>query len=144
MKKIIFSFLALMVIAGCATHRYAYTETPLGDNSYKIISRGNPFTAPPKVQNKFFRRCAELTLDGGYKYFTLTPVNEVVAAKENEPSQGFDFRGPPLPQRTYILKMFNSKQKGAHMYDARTIYNSLASRRMIRRMEERTYARKYY
>lgn len=80
MKKIIcFSALFILsVLTGCATGYqsagfggFGYTEMALSKNSYVVSFKGNGVTSVDTVQSYLLRRCAELTLRKGYRYFVI-------------------------------------------------------------------------
>ena len=48
-----------------------YRSTQLGENTYKVIFKGNQHTKTETVYNYLIRRCAEITIDEGYKYFIV-------------------------------------------------------------------------
>jgi hypothetical protein len=68
---------AISLLAGCATGYQptgfsgGYSEMALNQDSYIVSFRGNGFTGEGTVQSYLLRRCAELTLNKGYKYFVL-------------------------------------------------------------------------
>jgi hypothetical protein len=78
------SVLALAgLLAGCgqptpyqpAANGYGYSEQQIEDNRYRVTFAGNELTAADTVQNYLLYRAAELTLDGGYDYFTVVDRN---------------------------------------------------------------------
>ena len=64
-------------LQGCSTPYQSlgfgggYTDMRLNENTFKVSFRGNGYTSTDKVQNLLLRRCAELTLQSGYKYFVM-------------------------------------------------------------------------
>ena len=78
MKKTLFIFYCLVVLlSGCATAYKpnglggGYSDMALSDDTYKVSFRGNGYSSPELVQTYLLRRCAELTLQNGYKYFII-------------------------------------------------------------------------
>lgn len=75
MKKLF--VLMCILIAGCATpyqpdgFRGGYTETRLTQNTWRVNFQGNGFTRRSETQDYALLRCAELTLQQGYRYFAL-------------------------------------------------------------------------
>ena len=67
----------LSLLAGCATgykpsgFSGGYSEMALNQDSYIVSFNGNGFTGEGTVQSYLLRRCAELTLNKGYRYFVL-------------------------------------------------------------------------
>ena len=77
----------LFLILGCITAPSQYIPRPIGDddgsvggyqdfrlgkNLYKVSFDGNERTSWEKTEDWFLRRCAELTLENDYQYFTIT------------------------------------------------------------------------
>ena len=48
-----------------------YSSYQLSDNTYKVVFNGNQHTKAETVYNYLERRCAEITIDEGYKYFII-------------------------------------------------------------------------
>jgi hypothetical protein len=67
----------LIWFMGCATGYHASTfaggfqQTRLGVGMYQVRFRGNGFTSHDVVSNYLLRRCAELTLESGSRYFEV-------------------------------------------------------------------------
>ncbi len=51
-----------------------YSEEKILDNLYRVEFEGNQHSKPEKIQNYLLYRCAELTQEKGYDYFTI--INE--------------------------------------------------------------------
>ena len=51
-----------------------YSEEKILDNLYRVEFEGNQHSKPEKIQNYLLYRCAELTKEKGYDYFTI--INE--------------------------------------------------------------------
>lgn len=62
---------------GCATKYQqkgmmgGYSEEKILTNMYKVEFEGNQHTKPETVQNYLMYRCAELTKEHGFEYFTV-------------------------------------------------------------------------
>lgn len=77
MKKLIISILLLLFLSSCVTGYYphsgsitgGYSEIQLGDNIYQVTFVGNGYTSSSLVEQRLLRRCADLTIERGYKYF---------------------------------------------------------------------------
>lgn len=69
-----------LVTAGCATpYQHAwlgggFTDQKLDNQTYHVQFVGNGFTTRDMVHKYFMYRCAELTQQAGYKYFTIVPA----------------------------------------------------------------------
>lgn len=101
--------LSTVLLAACATEtpykpaesrgEYGYTETPLGDNRYRITFVGNSSTASETVQDYALLRAAELTLAKGYDWFETADRNEDKKVRNTTVDSGF---GPTYHQsQTY-------------------------------------------
>jgi len=65
-------------LVGCTSTPYhpmnlngGYAETQLNQTTYRVYAKGNQLTSAQKVDDILMRRCAELTLQNGYKYFVI-------------------------------------------------------------------------
>lgn len=98
MKTIkMFSILiSILLIFNCSTPYQpqgtlgGYSEEKITSNIYVVKFQGNQHTKPEKVQNYLLYRCAELTKERGYAYFTAINeehhFDEYVAKKDvNQP-----------------------------------------------------------
>ena len=68
----------LSSLAGCSTGYHpanllgrGYSEMALSQDTYVVSFNGNGLTSEGTVQSYLLRRCAELTLNSGYKYFVV-------------------------------------------------------------------------
>ncbi|MGH7228642.1 MAG: CC0125/CC1285 family lipoprotein, partial [Nitrospiraceae bacterium] len=72
-------FSLIFLLQGCATTRYE----PLGeargeeieqinDNTIRVEYRVSPFTSQDALDEFLLRRCADVTLQEGYDYFSMT------------------------------------------------------------------------
>lgn len=68
---------ALLALSGCATAYQSkgmtggFSETHLSERVYQVRFRGNGYTSQDRVSEFILRRCAELTLEHGFRWFTL-------------------------------------------------------------------------
>jgi hypothetical protein len=73
-------FFLVTRLAGCAAtpyeagERFGYSETRLSEDSYQVRFQGNAPTWHDRVSQFVLRRCAELTLEHGRRYFTTVPI----------------------------------------------------------------------
>lgn len=84
MKKLsaLVVFLVVAVLAGCAVDRgyhaalneddYGYLETKIQEDTYSIQYRGSDAHSVQRVADFALLRAAEITLEKGYRYFTVT------------------------------------------------------------------------
>jgi hypothetical protein len=48
-----------------------YSSNQLGDNTYKVLFKGNQHTKAETVFDNLLLRCSELTIEEGHKYFII-------------------------------------------------------------------------
>ncbi|NGX51167.1 MAG: hypothetical protein K1060chlam2_01027 [Chlamydiae bacterium] len=79
-KKIVVLILSacLLVLAGCSTQYGSegfigggFSETLMAADTYIVTFKGNGFTSYEKAIKYALRRASELTLENGYKYFSI-------------------------------------------------------------------------
>jgi hypothetical protein len=82
MFRILSLLLISLLLAACAATPYqpmgsngGYSELQLNQTTYTVSAQGNDFTSADQVNAILLRRCAELTLNQGYKYFIITSKN---------------------------------------------------------------------
>lgn len=76
---IIFSFstIAFLILSGCGTSYKAlgfnggYSEIKTTPDSFIVTFKGNEFTSHEKVMQYALKRASELTIQNGYKYFSV-------------------------------------------------------------------------
>ena len=75
--KIVVASVALLALAGCSTpyQRTGFTggfsETRLQENAFSVSFRGNGYTSRERSTDFALLRCAELTLENGFKFFAV-------------------------------------------------------------------------
>ena len=81
MKHLSLIILVLAFLQGCATGYQSngfsggYSETQLDENVFKVTFRGNGYTSRERASDFTLLRSAELTLQAGYKYFSIVDAN---------------------------------------------------------------------
>jgi hypothetical protein len=71
--------IGLILLAGCATpyqartHQAGYTDQRIDDSTYTVTYRGDGTTDAERVWNFWMYRCAELTIEKGFTYFSIVP-----------------------------------------------------------------------
>ena len=68
--------LLISILSGCATkyqagERRGYSETRLSEDAYQVRFQGDIATSQDRASQFLLRRCAELTLENGKRYFTI-------------------------------------------------------------------------
>ena len=94
-----------LYISGCVTpyeHYNVWTdggfdELQLSENSWKVSFKGNEFDDKDRIYDLCLLRCAELTLNNGYKYFS-------VVTRENSSEVG-SFTTPTYTTPTYTTQV---------------------------------------
>lgn len=77
--------LVISMLASCATTYQkrglggGYSETRIDDNRYAVYFDGNGYASKDRVWYFWIYRCAQLTLEKGYTYFSLAPVQSSTA-----------------------------------------------------------------
>lgn len=80
-NKILTAFVLIMTLQGCATSYSTqgftggYSETRLDTNVFQVSFNGNGFTSFQKTRDFTLLRSAEITLENGYKYFTVVDAS---------------------------------------------------------------------
>ena len=120
---IIVAFFLVIRLAGCDTlsptatsyeagERRGYSETRLSEDSYQVRFQGNSLTLYSRVSQFVLRRCAELTLEHGRRYFiTLSTTTLQHVSGDAE-----DIDSYPFGQVT--MRMLNRKEDAPNAIDA--------------------------
>ncbi|RUL62212.1 hypothetical protein EKH79_15105 [Dyella dinghuensis] len=93
--KLVASLLAATVLGGCATayqqrnivNGGGYSETKVDDNDYIVYFDANGKTSKDRVWYFWIYRCAQLTQEKGYTYFSLAPVLSSMTKTGFDPSE---------------------------------------------------------
>jgi hypothetical protein len=113
--RLILPFFAvvLFTLAGCATSygprglTGGYTDTKIDDSTYRVTFSGNGKTTRNMVWNYWIYRCAELTTQNGYEFFSLQidPKKVANAPQSNDEtvqlSESLDDSDAPLSQMAH-------------------------------------------
>ena len=96
--------LAVALLAGCATAYQpsgftgGFEETRLSDDMYEVRFFGNGYTSSGRTSQFVLRRCAELALENGYRYF------ELVGETDNDYSQDMWISRPRTFARIRLVR----------------------------------------
>ncbi|MBH2008319.1 MAG: hypothetical protein I8H71_01330 [Xanthomonadaceae bacterium] len=77
MLKFLAAVSSALALAGCATPygpsgmAGGYSETRRADDIYIVRYQGNGFTKPEQAEEMVFLRAAELTVEKGYRFFSI-------------------------------------------------------------------------
>ncbi len=86
MRKLLL-LLTTVLLIGCTSPYHAknsrggYSETQLKPNSFEVRFKGNKATDPEEAKDFTLLRSAELTLEYGYKYFTVSNKQNSIEEK---------------------------------------------------------------
>ena len=117
---------AVCLLAGCATAYQpdgvsgGYSDRLLNGNTEQVSFRGDRFTSPETLHSYLLRRCADLTLQNGYRYFELvTPIESSAIVATAKVDDQFSV--------STTIKMFNGKDlvSEARAYDAAAVIRSI-------------------
>jgi hypothetical protein len=77
MKNPIILLLILVILIGCSTPYQknsllgGYSDTRLQENVFTVNFRGNAYTGRERSSDFALLRCAEVTIENGFKFFTI-------------------------------------------------------------------------
>lgn len=127
-----FSVLSCVLLAGCATGYYkegffwnGYSDQKLEKDEFLITYRANEHTPQETVREYALRRAAEVTLEQGFRYFSL--VEKINAPKEEElvelPLGGERsvFNRSYYPCLHLKIKCYTDKPAHGKIYDAQSL-----------------------
>jgi len=127
-KELVLCIALIQILAGCATEYRkkdetgGYSEIQLAEDTWRVRFDYSRFTQKEQIVDFPLLRSAELTLQSGYSYFSIsdTPAS----------SRGSDSNkaGPALLSREVKVKMFSLPPLGevAH-YDAKAVCDRLGN-----------------
>jgi hypothetical protein len=113
---------AVCLLAACATAYQpdgvsgGYSDQRLNDNTAQVSFRGNRFISPDTLHSYLLRRCADVTLQNGYRYFVLVAPIESSANVAGT-------RVDDLFSASTTIKMIKSNE--ANAYDAAAVIRSI-------------------
>lgn len=119
--------LVVIFLVGCTTpygpHGLTggYDEKKLEEDSYIVSFYGNGHTSGQQVWNYWIYRCAELTVEKGYDFFSLTPSEEYALLDASHDGQIVEFEMLPDEQadselqkviyQTYTITTYSANAK---------------------------------
>lgn len=153
MKKIGLVLLTISFLGGCAATSYhqkqgtfgrGYSETQLSNNVFNVSFSGNEYTDSERAYDFALLRCAELTINHGYRYFVIVDAcNTTTYSTFTTPitantSYGYGYSSTiMMGGQTYVISMPSSsntiicskcKPKEGFSYDARFLYKSISEK----------------
>jgi len=141
--------------SGCRTPyqseslRGGYSETRLQENVFTVSFRGNGYTRPERTTDFAMLRCAELTIQNGYRFFVIADAqhdasSSVYSTPGSSSTTGTltsvgsvtygSFRTSTNPGSTvsvvrhrssYVISCFKEKPDGVLSFDATFLANSI-------------------
>jgi len=115
----------LLIITSCSPTPYmkltlneGYSETQLDTNVYKVIFKGNSYTEIDITSDFLLLRCAEVTLENGFQYFSRAEDNQY---NNNLPSKNMVVSEP---RSISTIICYKKKQK-IFTYNAKFIVKSI-------------------
>lgn len=144
MRKLIIGIFTLCVLSACVTKYQpagltgGYSEMQLNNNAYQVHFSGNGYTSSNTVKAYLLRRCAELTIEKGYKYFIIKGSSSEVSSstiggnscstKGNYNMRNYNSRTTCSAPRqvnkhlnTYVIKIYKKQNKTNDFLDAKLI-----------------------
>jgi len=134
MKPIISVFTVLSIVlfvVACATDYQAkgytggFSETQLGENSYRIYFSGNAKTSSERASDFALLRAAELTIENGHQFFIVTESQDKVSTRVIGDEDSVTTQNRPRTDIT--VRMFDTKPQ-----DSRIVYEAKFVRQSIR------------
>lgn len=153
--KIVIITFAVLALAGCTTpyqrtgFKGGYSETRLQENAFNVSFRGNGYTRRERVNDFALLRCAEVTMENGFKYFAIADssqdtktmmyntggssqtygtVNRIGNSSYglfNTYNSGSTTILIHKPRSSYTIFCFQEKPEGAMTFDADFLANSI-------------------
>lgn len=156
--------LCLLATSACGTQYQksgfsgGYSETKIQDGVYKVTFRGNGYTGRETVANYALLRCAEVTLQNGFKYFIVhdgdtsshsssysTPMSSTTTGIATRSGNTAQFSGQTQyyggntftvhkSRSSLVIQCFNTKPNDPQtlVYDASEVRSNLRTQYKIR------------
>tara|TARA_Y100001954_G_C15618800_1_gene506695 strand:- start:230 stop:718 length:489 start_codon:yes stop_codon:yes gene_type:complete len=161
MKKLFLVLMVCLINYSCATKyqprmwKGGFESTQLGEDMYRVTFIGNGYTSSTKAQDYCLLRCAELTIENGYKYFVIisednyssnskytTPVTTNSNYNVSSNYSGYNVRGTSYsyggqtyniskPRSKNTILMLKEKDSNNIVYEASFLIQSLKSKYKI-------------
>jgi hypothetical protein len=99
-----------------------YTETRLGEDMFDVRFAGNGWTNPEKTNDFCLLRCAELSEQNNYPFFTIIENKEGTVGQTDGAHTNFIYK----PTNHNTIKLFKQKPDSYPMvYEAKYIISSI-------------------
>lgn len=133
---VLLAIASVVFFSGCATkyqpvaYTGGYSETRLSENVFNVTFEGNAYTNREKSTDFTLLRSAELTLQNGYKYFTI--INSENHVNLSIVGSGGDIKTSSKPSVNNTIVCFNEQPKiNALVYKAEFIVESIKNKYSI-------------
>jgi hypothetical protein len=166
--KTFIAVLTLTLLTGCSTPYQqtgfsgGFTETRLQENAFSVSFRGNGYTSRERSTDFALLRCAELTMEHGFRFFviadstqdtktayyntgessqtygTVHTVGNTSYGSFNTSSSGSMTVPIRKPRSAYTVFCFKEKPEGAMAYDAEYLANSIRQKYGITQAPQQT------
>ena len=136
-KSIAIAVVALLV--ACATPRHqsatgpsgdligsGYTEIQVDKNAYMVSYLGNQTTAPAQAADLALLRCAELTLEKGYKYFVVVNHENTLTFDDRFFKLSFPAN---MSEAITTIVLHAKKPTSVFAYNAESVRDSIKAKR---------------
>ena len=168
MMKMQIAVLAALLLAGCATPYQrtgfsgGFSETRLQENAFSVSFRGNGYTSRERSTDFALLRCAELTLENGFKFFVITDsaqdtktayyntggssqtygtvntIGNTSYGSFNTYHSGSTTVPIHKPRSAYTIFCFKEKPEGAMAFDAAYLADSIRQKHGINKTPQQT------
>jgi hypothetical protein len=130
MKKLLLLLAFSIIIQGCmasmpqpsrgpVSDKGQFSETQFDENIFKVSYKNNGQVPFEKAADLTLRRCAELTLEKGYKYFVIIDADSYAANSEMS-ADGQEYSAAE-PSSTNIIVCFEENPNLDFSYNANSI-----------------------
>lgn len=136
-KSLAITSALILLVSGCATGYTpkgwsgGYSDMSLGNDIYKVTFQGNESTDSETVYNYFLRRCADLTVEKGFDYFTF--VDQSASSETNvgtinngTSSQSFS---STEHSRIGLIKLFKSGSQPQIAFEAKEVLKNFKGKK---------------
>lgn len=140
---LLFLFISTLLISCSVTRPTAYqakaftggySETQLAPDIYSVRFQGNGYTVTERANDFCLLRCAELTKQNGYKYFTIISNKEGSSgALASTNAIGVTVAASAYPSDNNVIKLLKDKpENNVTVYEADFIINSIKTKYKIK------------
>lgn len=126
---------SLLFLCACATSYQpsgfsgGYSDMKVGDDLYQVSFAGNGYTRSSTVQQHMLRRCAELTREKGFDYFSFVSdeADSSVSIANFGSTNGYNPVLVTKPSRNGLIKLFKRGTQPQMAFDAKEVLKSMGA-----------------